>query len=62
LQYGAFGKDPQELLAESDTRFFVTNAPFVVNFQKETDGSIKKAKARNGPEELDGEKISENPR
>ena len=62
LQYGAFGKDPQELLAESDTRFFLINAPFVVDFQKETDGSIKKAKARNGPEPLDGVKISEVPR
>ena len=61
LQYGAFGEEPQELFAESDTRFFITSQPFVVDFQKETDGSIKKAKARNGPEQLDGEKISEAP-
>src|SRR5260370_22799977 len=62
LQYGAFGEEPQEMFAESDTRFFITSQPFVVDFQKESDGSIKKAKARNGGEQLDGEKISEAPR
>jgi hypothetical protein len=37
----------------------MTNAPFVIDFQREADGSVKKAKARNGPEELNGEKIAE---
>jgi CubicO group peptidase (beta-lactamase class C family) len=59
VQYRSFGEQPQELLAESDTRFFIMSHPFLIDFQKEADGSIKKAKARNGPEELDGEKISE---
>jgi len=62
VQYGPFGDKPQELFAESETRFFLTNQAFVIDFQKEADGSIKKARARNGPEELDGEKISEAPR
>jgi hypothetical protein len=62
VQYGSFGEQPQELLAESDTRFFIMSHPFLIDFQKEADESIKKAKARNGPEELDGEKISEAPR
>jgi len=36
----------------------MTSAPFVIEFQREADGSVKKAKSRNGPEELDGEKIA----
>ncbi len=59
VQYPPFGQEPQELLAESDNRFFTTNQPFVIEFQREADGSIKKAKARNGPEDLEGEKISD---
>lgn len=57
-QYPAFGEEPQELLAESESRFFMMSQPVVFDFQKEADGSIKKAKERNGPERLDGEKIS----
>jgi hypothetical protein len=56
------GDKPQELFAESETRRFLTNQAFVVDFQKEADGSVKRAKSRNGPEELDGEKVSEAPR
>jgi CubicO group peptidase (beta-lactamase class C family) len=62
VQYGPFGDNPQELFAESDTRFFMTSQPVVIDFQKEADGSIKKARVRNGAEELDGERISEAPR
>jgi CubicO group peptidase (beta-lactamase class C family) len=61
VQYSEFGEEPQELFAESDTRFFMTSHPVVIDFQKESDGSIKKAKIRNGPEQLDGEKTSEAP-
>jgi Domain of unknown function (DUF3471) len=59
LQYGPFGDKPLKLFLESETRFFMTSAPFVIDFQREADGSVKKAKGRNGPEELDGEKIEE---
>ena len=59
LQYGPFGDKPQKLFPESQTRFFMTSTPFVIDFQREADGSAKKAKCRNGPEELDGEKIAE---
>ena len=59
LQYGPFGEKPQKLFPESDTRFFMTSAPFVIDFQREADGSVKKAKGRNGAEELDGERISD---
>ncbi|MGC1500574.1 MAG: serine hydrolase [Terriglobales bacterium] len=59
VQYGPFGDNPQELFAESDTRFFMTSRPVVINFRKESDGSIKKARVRNGAEELDGERISD---
>jgi CubicO group peptidase (beta-lactamase class C family) len=59
LQYGPFGDKPQKLFPESETRFFMTTAPFEIEFQREADGSVKKAKSRNGPEELDGEKITE---
>jgi hypothetical protein len=45
------------LLPESETRFFLTNSPFEIEFRREADGSVKKARGRNGPEELDGEKI-----
>ena len=62
VQYPPFGDTPQELFAESATRFFMTSQPVVIDFQREADGSIKKAKARNGPEQLDGEKISDAPR
>ena len=53
------GDKPQKLFPESETRFLMTSAPFVIDFQREADGSVKKAKCRNGPEELDGEKIAE---
>jgi len=59
VQYPPFGQEPLELLAESDNRFFTTSQPFVIEFQREADGSIKRAKARNGPEDLEGEKISD---
>lgn len=59
LQYDPFGDKPQKLFPESETRFFMTSAPFVIDFQREADGSVKKAKGRNGPEELEGEKIAE---
>jgi hypothetical protein len=61
VQCPPFGQEPLELLAESDNRFFTTNQPFVIEFQREADGSIKKAKARNVPEDLEGEKISDTP-
>ena len=38
---------------------FLTNQALVVDFQKEADGSVKRAKSRNGPEEFDDGKISE---
>jgi CubicO group peptidase (beta-lactamase class C family) len=59
VQYSVFGDEPIELLPESETRFFTTEAPFVIAFQKEADGSIKKAKAWNGPEALNGEKVED---
>jgi CubicO group peptidase (beta-lactamase class C family) len=59
LQYGPFGDKPQKLLPESETRFFMTSAPFVIDFQREADGSVKKAKGQNGAEDLDGEKIAD---
>jgi CubicO group peptidase (beta-lactamase class C family) len=59
LQYGPFGDKPQKLFPETETRFFMTGAPFVVEFRREADGSVKKAKGRNGGEELDGEKIAD---
>lgn len=58
-QYPVFGDEPIELLPESETRFFTKEQPFVIEFRKEPDGSIKKAKAWNGPEDLEGEKISD---
>jgi hypothetical protein len=61
VQYPVFGDKPQELYAESDTRFFMTSEPVVIDFQREAGGSIKKAKVRNGSEHLEGEKISEAP-
>jgi len=57
LQYAPWGDKPQKLFPASETQFFTTGAPFVIEFQREADGSVKKAKARNGPEPLDGEKI-----
>jgi CubicO group peptidase (beta-lactamase class C family) len=59
LQYPPFGDKPQKLFPESETRFFMTSAPFVIDFQREANGSVRKANARNGPEELDGQKIVE---
>jgi CubicO group peptidase (beta-lactamase class C family) len=61
VQYSVFGDDPIELLPESENRFFTMEQPFVIEFQKEADGSIKKAKAWNGPEDVQGEKISDTP-
>jgi CubicO group peptidase (beta-lactamase class C family) len=60
-QYPVFGDEPIELLPESQTRFFTKEQPFVIEFQKEADGSTKKAKAWNGPQDLEGEKISSPP-
>jgi CubicO group peptidase (beta-lactamase class C family) len=59
LQYPPWGDKPQKLFPASETQFFTTSAPFVIEFQREADGSVKKAKARNGPEPLDGEKVSD---
>jgi hypothetical protein len=62
VQYSVFGDKPIELHPESETRFFTTEAPFVIEFQKEADGSVKKAKSWNGPESLNGEKIADAPK
>jgi CubicO group peptidase (beta-lactamase class C family) len=62
VQYPPFGDDPQELFPESDTRFFMTSQPVVIDFKKESDGSIKKANARYGAQLVEGQKISEAPR
>jgi len=35
---GPFGDKPQELFAEPETRFFLRNQAFVVDFQKQADG------------------------
>ncbi len=59
--YPPFGNEPQELLPESDTRFFMTSHPVVLDFQKDSDGSIKRAQVRNGSEHFEGEKISDAP-
>jgi hypothetical protein len=59
VQYPAMGKEPEELLAESETRFFVMSEPYVFDFALEADGSIKKAKVRYAAEHYDGEKIAE---
>jgi CubicO group peptidase (beta-lactamase class C family) len=59
VQYPVFGDEPIELHPESETRFFATEAPFLIEFQKEADGSVKKAKAWNGPESLNGEKVAD---
>jgi CubicO group peptidase (beta-lactamase class C family) len=58
VQYNPFGEEPQELLTESATRLFMTSQPVVIDVQFEQDGSIKNAKLRNGPEQLDGVRIS----
>ena len=42
VQYPPFGDKPNQLFAESDTRFFMTSAPGVIDFQKEAEGSVKK--------------------
>ena len=42
VQTDALGPEPQELLPESDTQFFVTSAPFVFDFQKDEKGVITK--------------------
>ncbi len=59
VQYSVFGDEPLELLPESETRFFTTAAPFVIEFRKEADGSVKRAKAWHGPEDLEGEKVAD---
>ena len=46
LQYPLFGDKPQKLFPESETRFFITSAPFVIDFVLGTGGSVEKAKAR----------------
>jgi len=58
VQYSVFGDETLELLPESQTRFFTTAAPFVIEFQKETDGSVKRARAWHGPEDLEGRKVA----
>jgi len=58
VQYPPFGDAPQQLFPESPTRFFMTSEPVVIDFQREPDGSVKKAELQNGPEVLEGEKVS----
>ena len=38
----ALGPEAEEMLPESDTRFFVTSAPFIFDFQKNEKGAISK--------------------
>ncbi len=59
VYFPPFGDEPQELLPESDTRFFMTSKPVVIDFRKESDGSIRSASLRNGSEQFDGEKIAD---
>jgi CubicO group peptidase (beta-lactamase class C family) len=59
VQYPPMGAEPQELLPESDSRFFVMSEPYVFDFTREADGSIKKARVRYTAEHYDGEKIAE---
>jgi hypothetical protein len=61
VQYPVFGDEPLELLPESETRFFTTQPPFVIEFEKEANGSVNKAKAGNGPEASNGEKVADAP-
>lgn len=58
VQYPPFGDAPQQLFPESPTRFFMTSEPVVIDFLRESDGSVKKAELQNGPEVLEGERIS----
>lgn len=58
VQYPPFGDAPQQLFPESPTRFFMTSEPVIIDFQREPDGSVKKAELQNGPEVLEGERVS----
>jgi hypothetical protein len=40
VQNDAIGPEPEELLAESSTRFFVTSAPLVFDFRRNEQGNI----------------------
>ena len=61
VQYPPFGDAPQQLFPESPTRFFMTSEPVVIDFQREADGSVNKAEVQNGPEVLEGERVSDAP-
>src|SRR5277367_45929 len=58
VQTDFFGPDPQDLLPESPTQFFVLAGDVTLTFQKDTQGAITAITVHAGPQTFDAKKIS----
>ena len=57
VQNEAIGPDPEELLPESNTRFFVTSAPLVFDFHKNEEGHVTGVTIHTDFQTLEAKKI-----
>jgi CubicO group peptidase (beta-lactamase class C family) len=58
IQANPLGPEPQELLPESPTEFFVLSTDVTFTFQKDAQGAVTKLIVRAGPQTFEAKKIS----
>ena len=58
IQADPLGPEPQELLPESPTQFFVLSSDITFTFQKDDQGAVTKLIVRAGPQTFEAKKIS----
>jgi CubicO group peptidase (beta-lactamase class C family) len=58
VQTDFFGPDPQDLLPESPTRFFVLAGDVIFTFQKDSQGAVTTLTVQAGPQTFEAKKIS----
>ena len=52
------GPDPQELLPESESQFFVLSSEVTFTFEKNEKGIVSKLKIKAGPQPFEAKKVS----
>jgi hypothetical protein len=51
------GPDPQELLPESDTRFFVLSGEVTFTFENDEKGAVSKLRTKAGSQSFEAKKL-----
>lgn len=57
IQAGPLGSEPQELLPESDSKFFMLSRDVTFEFQKDEKGAVSKLIIHAGPQSLEARKL-----